>query len=151
MRGRAIRTQNGNGEKTGNIWHLVCIVPTSPTGGDDFDLLKRRFRSFVGVSFKQERGIESGIGRLNLPEIIHHKDEAEKKNLEMFTLAGDTESLKQRWKEALATGINLVEEIKIPFHEEREYKTVKSMYLDKTIKNILATLCSELINFALES
>lgn len=151
MRGRAIRTQNGNGDKTGNIWHLVCIDPTSPTGGDDFDLLKRRFRSFVGVSFKEEPGIESGIGRLNLPENIHHKEEAEKKNLEMFTHAGDRESLKQRWKEALATGINLVEEIKIPFPEEREYKTVKSMYLDKTIKNLLATLGSGLLGFGLES
>src|SRR5690554_8211107 len=69
----------------------------------------------------------------------------------MFTHAGDRESLKQRWKEALATGINLVEEIKIPFPEEREYKTVKSMYLDKTIKNLLATLGSGLLGYGLES
>ncbi|RBA27837.1 DEAD/DEAH box helicase family protein [Flavobacterium tibetense] len=140
MRGRAIRTQNGNSEKTGNIWHLVCVDPTSPSGGDDFDLLKRRFRSFVGVSFKEEPGIENGIGRLNLPENIHHKGEAEKKNNEMFVYAGDRENLKQRWKEALATGVNLVEEIKIPFPEEREYKTVKSIYLNNTIKNLITTL-----------
>lgn len=140
MRGRAIRTQNGNSEKTGNIWHLVCVDPTSPSGGDDFDLLKRRFRSFVGVSFKEEPGIENGIGRLNLPENIHHKGEAEKKNNEMFAYAGNRENLKQRWKEALATGVNLVEEIKIPFPEEREYKTVKSIYLNNTIKNLITTL-----------
>lgn len=151
MRGRAIRTQNGNGDKTGNIWHLVCIDPTSPTGGDDFDLLKRRFKSFVGVSFREEPGIENGIDRLNLPENIQHKDVTEKKNLEMFTYAGDRESLKQRWKDALATGVNLVEEIKIPFPEEREYKPVKSMYLNKTIRNLLATLGSGLIGFGLES
>ena len=151
MRGRAIRTQKGNRDKTGNIWHLVCIDPTSASGGDDFDLLKRRFRSFVGVSFRDEAGIENGIGRLNLPENIHHKDVAEKKNLEMFTNAGDRESLKQRWKDALATGVNLVEEIKIPFAEEREYKAVKSMYLNKTIRNLLATLGSGLIGFGLES
>lgn len=147
MRGRAIRTQNGNGNKTGNIWHLVCIDPTSPTGGDDFDLLKRRFRSFVGVSFKEEPGIENGIGRLNLPENIHYKEEAEKKNLEMFTHAGDRESLQQRWKEALATGVNLVEEIKIPFPEEREYKTVKSMYLNNTIKNLMAMLGFSILGY----
>ena len=140
MRGRAIRTQNGNADKTGNIWHLVCIDPTSPTGGDDFDLLKRRFRSFVGVSFREEPGIENGIGRLNLPENIHHQEEAQKKNLEMFTYAGDRESLKQRWKEALASGVNLVEAIKIPFLEEQKYKTVKSMYLTNTIKNLMAML-----------
>ncbi|VTR51312.1 Hef nuclease [Sphingobacterium thalpophilum] len=151
MRGRAIRTQNGNGGKTGNIWHLVCIDPTSPTGGDDFDLLKRRFKSFVGVSFKEEPGIENGIGRLNLPENIHHKEEAEKKNIEMFSYAGDRESLKQRWKTALETGVTLIEEIKIPFPEGKEYKAVKSMYLNKTIRNLLATLGSGLVGFGLES
>ncbi|MCH7414500.1 DEAD/DEAH box helicase family protein [Belliella sp. R4-6] len=151
MRGRAIRTQNGNGDKTGNIWHLVCIDPTSPTGGDDFDLLKRRFRSFVGVSFREEPGIENGIGRLDLSENIHHKEEAEKKNVEMFSYAGDRESLKQRWKTALETGVTLVEEIKIPFPEEKEYKAVKSMYLKKTIRNLLATLGSGLVGFGLES
>lgn len=151
MRGRAIRTQNGNGDKTGNIWHLVCIDPTSPSGGDDFELLKRRFRSFVGVSFKEEPGIENGVGRLNLPENIYRKEVAEKKNIEMLTYAGDRETLKQRWKEALATGVNLEEEIKIPFPEEREYKTVKSMYLNKTIRNLLATLGSGLLGFGIES
>lgn len=150
MRGRAIRTQKGNGDKTGNIWHLVCVDPTSPTGGDDFELLKRRFRSFVGVSFKEEPGIENGIDRLNLSENLHHKEEIEKKNIEMFTNASDRESLKRRWKEALSTGVNLVEEIKIPFAEELEYEAVKSMYLDKTIKNLLATLGMGLLGFGLE-
>jgi len=151
MRGRAIRTQKGNGSKTGNIWHLACIDPTSTTGGDDFDLLKRRFRSFVGVSFQKEPGIENGIGRLNLSENIHHKEEVKKKNIEMFSYAGDRESLKQRWKTALETGVTLVEEIKIPFPEEKEYNAVKSMYLNKTIRNLLATLGSGLVGFGLES
>lgn len=151
MRGRAIRTQNGNQNKTGNIWHLVCIDPTSQTGGNDFELLKRRFRSFVGISFREEPAIENGIGRLNLPENIHQKEEVEKKNDEMFSFAKDRENLKERWNKALETGVNLVEEIKIPFPEEREYKAVKSMYLNKTIKNLLATLGSGLIGFGLES
>lgn len=147
MRGRAIRTQNGNQNKTGNIWHLVCIDPTSHTGGVDFELLKRRFRSFVGVSFKEEPAIENGVGRLNLPENIYHKEEAEKKNAEMFSLAGNRENLKHRWEEALVTGVNLVEEIKIPFPEEREYKTIKSMYLDKTIKNLMAMLGFSILGY----
>lgn len=151
MRGRAIRTQNGNADKTGNIWHLVCIDPTSPAGGDDFEILKRRFRSFVGVSFKEEPSIENGHGRLNFSENIHHKEEAEKKNLEMFSYAGDRESLKQRWKTALATGVTLVEEIKIPFPEEKEYKAIKSMYLNKTIRNLIVTLGSGLLCFGLHS
>ena len=151
MRGRAIRTQNGNSNKTGNIWHLVTIDQTSPIGGDDFEILKRRFRSFVGVSFKEEPGIENGIGRLNLSENICKKEEVEKKNSEMFYYAGDRESLKQRWKTALETGITLVEEIKIPFPEEKGYKAVKSMYWNKTIRNLFATLGSGLLGFGLDS
>ena len=140
MRGRAIRSQSGNLNKTGNIWHLVCIDSTSATGGDDFELLKRRFKSFVGVSFREEPTIENGTGRLNIPENIHHPKEMEKKNNEMFFFAGDRKSLKQRWETALKTGMTLVEEIKIPFREEREYKAVKSMYLYKTIANLMTTL-----------
>jgi len=151
MRGRAIRTQQGNSNKTGNIWHLVTIDETSPTGGDDFDLLKRRFKSFVGVSFHEQPGIENGIGRLNLGENSFEKGEAEKMNIEMFKYAGDRESLKEIWKKALETGVNLVEEIKIPFTEKKEYKAVKSMYLNKTLANLFATLGSGLASFGLET
>jgi superfamily II DNA or RNA helicase len=148
MRGRAIRTQNGNDDKTGNIWHLVTIDSTSPTGGDDFDLLKRRFKSFVGVSFKEESSIENGIGRLNLPENLNNQEQIEKTNAAMFAFASDRENLKQRWKTALKTGVTLVEEIKIPFAEPREYQAVKSMYFNKTIANLLATLGFSLLGFA---
>lgn len=151
MRGRAIRTQKGNGNKTGNIWHLVCLDPTSQTGGDDFELLKRRFRSFVGVSFKEESGIENGIGRLNLSESIDRKEEVEKINTKMFSYAGERENLNQRWKTALETGVTLVEEIKIPFTEKKKYNAVKSMYLTKTIQNLIATLVLGVIGFGIDT
>lgn len=151
MRGRAIRTQKGNGNKTGNIWHLVCLDPTSQTGGDDFELLKRRFRSFVGVSFKEDPGIENGIGRLNLSESIDRKEEVEKINTKMFSYAGERENLNQRWKTALETGVTLVEEIKIPFTEKKKYNAVKSMYLTKTIQNLIATLVLGVIGFGMDT
>jgi hypothetical protein len=118
----------------------VCVDPTSATGGDDLDLLRRRFRSFVGVSFHEEPSIENGIGRLNIPENITFDEEIRKKNDEMFFFASDRENLCKRWKTALENGTTLVEEIKIPFAEKREYKTVKSIYLHKTIANLMATL-----------
>ena len=148
MRGRAIRTQSGNPGKTGNIWHLACIDPTIPTGGNDFDLLKRRFRGFVGVSFKDEAGIENGFGRLNLPPDIHVQDVAAEKNMEMFALAADRESLKQRWSDALATGVKLEEEIKIPFLEKQPYRPLKSLYFKKTIANLMATLGFSLLCYS---
>jgi superfamily II DNA or RNA helicase len=152
MRGRAIRTQKGNVNKTGNIWHLACVDPTVKNGGgDDLDLLKRRFKSFVGVSFKNEPSIENGIGRFNLPHNIYQVEEAEKKNNEMFALAAERNSLKQRWYSALNMGVSLVEEIKIPFTDEREYKNVKSMYFDKTIKNMIMTVISGWITYGFQS
>lgn len=150
MRGRAIRTQNGNTKKTGNIWHLACIDPTSPTGGDDFDLLKRRFRSFSGVSFREESGIENGIHRLNLPENIYQEAAAKKKNEEMMAFAADRDSLKHRWIAALETGVTLTEEIKIPFREIKPYETVKSLYFNRTIAYLTATLGSGLMGFSIQ-
>src|SRR5690606_10968717 len=58
---------------------------------------------------------------------------------------------KQRWKTALKTGVTLVEEIKILFSEEKKYKRVKSMYLNKTIGNLAMTLGSGVIGFGIES
>lgn len=153
MRGRAIRTQRGNTKKTGNIWHLATIDKTSKTGGEDFDLLKRRFKSFVGVSFRDELSIENGIGRLNIPVKIQESEIIEQKNSEMFLLAGDRENLKQRWKIALASGNTLIEEIKIPYQDkdENSYHKKVSLYLYKTIGNLIATLVSGLISFGFES
>lgn len=147
MRGRAIRTDMNNSSKTSNIWHLVCIDPTSATGGSDFDLLKRRFKSFVGVTYHSKPSIENGVQRLNLPYNIHISSEAEKKNAETLLLAGDRENLKQKWKEALASGVNLVEELKIPFNGEKEYKALQSMYYTKTIAHLFAMLFSGLVSY----
>jgi len=140
MRGRAIRTHRGSMDKTGNIWHLACVDPTTPTGGEDINLLKRRFKSFVGVSFNEEGGIENGTGRLNIPERFHLTEEVNQKNLEITRFAADRQSLKTKWSHALEKGISLVEEIKIPFLEEKPYRAVKQLYLRKTIANLIATL-----------
>ncbi|QNK64654.1 DEAD/DEAH box helicase family protein [Pedobacter sp. PAMC26386] len=140
MRGRAIRTQKGNPGKTGNIWHLVCIDPTSTTGGDDFELLKRRFKGFVGVSFHENAGIENGIGRLNIPRRMGNGEEIMLRNQETFTHAGDRESLKENWNRALKTGVELVEEIRVPFSKKEPYERVKKLYLNKTIAYLFAEL-----------
>ena len=63
MRGRAIRTVKGCPDKTSNIWHLVCVSPGKkgePCSSEDYEMLKRRFRAFLGVSFEEDT-IENGI------------------------------------------------------------------------------------------
>ncbi|UOE50029.1 DEAD/DEAH box helicase family protein [Mucilaginibacter sp. SMC90] len=140
MRGRAIRTQKGNPGKTGNIWHLACIDTSSATGGDDFDTLKRRFGSFVGISFKDNYGIESGVARLNIPEKITDEIQVELGNKETMRHAADRETLKKHWIAALEKGITMVEEIKVPFPGEHEYQAVKSLHFNRTIKNLVISL-----------
>lgn len=147
MRGRAIRTQKDNPGKTANIWHLACIDPTSATGGDDFDLLKRRFRGFVGVSLQEKSGIENGIGRLNIPDRIHEVKEIVLRNKETFIGAGDRESLKEAWNTALKAGVVLVEEIRVPFSDRVPYQKIKKMYLNKTMAYLFAELLFGLLSF----
>lgn len=147
MRGRAIRIEKGNPNKTGNIWHLACIDPTTINGGDDFDLLKRRFKGFVGISFKDDCAIGNGLGRLAIPPDMHMRGEVAEQNVKTFAFAADRASLAGRWKKQLEKGVVLVEEIKIPFIEDKAYQEVKKMYYNKTIANLIVMLGLGLVFF----
>ncbi|MEO3405907.1 DEAD/DEAH box helicase family protein [Mucilaginibacter sp. CAU 1740] len=147
MRGRAIRTQKGNNDKTGNIWHLACIDTTLANGGDDFEMLTRRFKSFVGISFKGDRGIENGMARLNISENFYGRTDIEELNQKTLKHASDRAGLKQNWDAALEKGVSLIEEIKIPFPEDQEYQAIKSMYFDRTIKNLIVSLLIGMVDY----
>lgn len=147
MRGRAIRSDRNNPNKTGNIWHLVCVDHTAQDGGDDLQLLKRRFKSFVGVNNSEEVSIENGISRLNLPESFSRID-IENSNNKTIKIASQRESLKKKWNDALINGVALTEEIKVPFPDDKDYKGIKSLYYNKTIANLMAALGSSLLGFS---
>ncbi|MAS52424.1 MAG: restriction endonuclease subunit R [Flavobacteriales bacterium] len=151
MRGRAIRTERQNIDKTGNIWHLVCADTSAPDGGDDIQLLKRRFKAFVGVSFREEVSIENGIGRLDLPNQLTTEEDIVNLNNRMLTNAGKRDRLKEKWSQALESGVTLVEEIKVPFPEDKEYKSLKSLYYNRTIKYLIGMLGSGLVGFGFEA
>lgn len=142
MRGRAIRVEKGNDEKTANIWHLVCIDSTSPAGGDDLELLKRRFRGFIGISCHDNSSIENGVNRLNIPTSICDRETIETKNSSTFVEAAARHLLRQRWADGLQRGVNLVEEIKVPYEGERAYKPMKKMYLRRTLAYLFAEIAS---------
>ena len=78
IRGRAIRVDPQDPFKTANIWHLACVQSREGTGdaghevsedvereADDWALLERRFRAFVGLRH-DEVAIENGIERLGI-------------------------------------------------------------------------------------
>lgn len=150
MRGRAIRTQEKNNDKTGNIWHLVCLDNTMPNGGDDFELLKRRFKAFVGISLKEKASIENGIARLNLPEEMVTLDTILSVNKEMFSKAEQRDELKEEWRKALESGVVLREEIKIPFSRQQDYNKTKNLYYNRTIAYLAGMLTSGISSFSYE-
>ncbi|MGD9397435.1 MAG: hypothetical protein PVJ05_13460, partial [Candidatus Thorarchaeota archaeon] len=113
MRGRAIRSERGNPDKTANIWHLACIEPESKFAGEDFDTMQRRFKAFVGVS-SLEPVIENGFKRLGMGKPPFEKSELEAYNHRMFTLAENRDAIRQSWEDALRRGedgVRLVEDI----------------------------------------
>ncbi|RFP63353.1 restriction endonuclease subunit R, partial [Hymenobacter lapidiphilus] len=69
MRGRAIRTNAARPAKASHIWHLACLAPQAPSGGPDLELLRRRFRAFVGVTLPpQAPALAEGLARLGIPD-----------------------------------------------------------------------------------
>lgn len=140
MRGRAIRVEKGNDEKTGNIWHLVCVDSTSPTGGDDLELLRRRFRGFIGIPSRADGTIENGVRRLDIPASLCDRETIDRKNDDTLKEAASRDSLRRRWENGLKQGVNLVEEIKVPFGEEREYRPLKRLYLRHTLAYLFAEI-----------
>lgn len=151
MRGRAIRVDRRNPHKTGNIWHLVCIDKTDSGGGSDLELLRKRFKGFVGLSFEDETSIENGTSRMKIPHTFVD-NEIETYNAFMSESASHRHTLKLKWTEALKEVVSLTEEIKVPFQpkEKKDYQGAKSMYFNKTIGFSVAALTSGITSFSLD-
>lgn len=146
MRGRVIRIDKDAPEKTGNIWHLVCFDPQSENGGQDMDIIKRRFKTFVGISTKQETSIENNFERLHI-KTIEREDEIPTVNQDSFSWAKSRKDLTQRWKSALDKGNILVEEIKVPSGDLAAVKDMKMTYLGKMTADLSRVMLSTVLLF----
>ncbi|MFZ4932001.1 DEAD/DEAH box helicase family protein [Chryseobacterium sp. Mn2064] len=146
MRGRVIRTDKDNIHKTGNIWHLVCFDSHDSIGGQDLGIMKRRFKTFVGISNKENPTIENNFERLN-SGIIENKEQIVKINQESFVLAENRSELVRRWKTALDKGNILVEEIEIPSGNMVEMDEMRMDYLGKMTGNFSKVMISSFILF----
>lgn len=156
MRGRAIRTQKGNKDKTANIWHLVCLDPTDKYGGHDFQILKRRFKAFHGVSFAKHPMIENDMNRFQLPPFPIDKHSMDLTNNRMLRRADNRERLRLDWEKALGNGMLMVEEIKVPVVHQKSYQTARSqsqeslvVALEKDWKDVSETLLGGILLTAL--
>jgi superfamily II DNA or RNA helicase len=103
MRGRAIRVDSAQPQKTANIWHLVCAEPGIFGPGDDYELLVRRCSAFVGVSATAQV-IENGTERLGFGHPPFSHEELEQINGRTRKRALDRAGLRKQWQDALNAG-----------------------------------------------
>jgi len=134
MRGRAIRTDKNNPQKTSNIWHLVTVEPpltlpeiarrtvqeeSSPIPityeadgaailGEDYATIVRRFEGFLAPAYHKDM-IENGIERLDVIKPPFDKDGIAHINHEMLVLAADRNAMADKWHSTL--GDNMTPEI----------------------------------------
>jgi superfamily II DNA or RNA helicase len=107
LRGRAIRVDPRDDEKTANIWHLACVSPGLEAEEDgwespiqdaltDLPLLERRFKMFVGLSTEEDI-IEDGIERTGIDAKTKSLDELHALNQSTCVAAGEREAMRIRW------------------------------------------------------
>lgn len=115
MRGRAIRVDSSQPQKTANIWHLVCVEPGVFGPGDDYELLVRRCSAFVGVSATAPV-IENGTERLGLGHAPFTRDQLAQINAQTCKRALDRPGLRQQWRDALKAGSikQMTDGLKVP-------------------------------------
>lgn len=97
MRGRAIRT-NSDPNKTANIWHLVCVTKTenSIIENADYEMLKRRFNSFVGIGYNNDV-LEGGIDRLDIIPEEFTPNNVDKYNEQIIEISNNREYMYNKW------------------------------------------------------
>jgi superfamily II DNA or RNA helicase len=103
MRGRSIRVDADQPQKTANIWHLVCVEPGSFGPGDDYELLVRRCSAFAGVN-SAAPVIENGTERLGFGQPPFSRNQIMQINAQTCKRALDRKGLRQQWQDALGTG-----------------------------------------------
>jgi len=106
MRGRAIRINKLDENKTSNIWHLACVeqgeCENSFILGDDFEILNRRFSAFDGI-FLDTNKIDCGIDRLGFNNEILDitKEQIDVINQKMVAKAVNRSEMVERWRQSL--------------------------------------------------
>ncbi|MCX7547721.1 DEAD/DEAH box helicase family protein [Xanthomarina sp. F1114] len=146
MRGRAIRSQIGNPSKTGNIWHLACVDPTTDNGGRDLEILKRRFDAFLGISNTEENYISNGFERLGIPETIKLED-VDIINRQTLVDSSKRSIISNKWEKAIFQGSQLGREVNYHFQGKKPYPIQKKIYYNDAVKYTMVELTITLLVF----
>ncbi len=139
MRGRAIRINNSNKNKTALIWHLACIDTTDEFGGKDYGILSKRFDAFLGISNDEKTIITNGIDRLNLENIINSKTLALNNN-KTINISKNRNIISKKWNEAIIEGNSLSKEIKLLHRKDKRFLRQKRIYFQDILKYSLGEI-----------
>lgn len=97
MRGRALRIDKNNPDKTSNIWHLVSLSENYEEN-PDYQTILKRFNAFEGVSYIDNK-IQNGISRLNINFEKLKNLKCDDINKLMFSYAIKKDKLREKWKQ----------------------------------------------------
>lgn len=122
MRGRAIRIDKNDADKTANIWHLVTLEPEylfkdkltdkisaylaenrNEIHSCDYEILKRRFDTFMGPNYSTGV-IESGIERITVIKPPFDEKGIARINEETLALSGKRGEVRRKWSAEVAGG-----------------------------------------------
>ncbi len=95
MRGRALRIDKNNPDKTANIWHLASMSEDCEKN-TDFHIINKRFFTFEGISYNDEK-IQNGIDRLNLNLKNLMNLNISSLNKKALSYAKERNELKNKW------------------------------------------------------
>ena len=126
MRGRALRVDKNNHEKTADIWHLLAIE-NDITTSYDYQKISRRFETFDGINYKHNI-IENGLERLGNEFVnIDTKNIASLNNISTKR-ARERKTLFIKWDKCLNTSANKTKLIK----QKRMYEGIKITKTEET-------------------
>ncbi len=165
MRGRAIRIDKNDPEKSANIWHLVTVEPEylfkdkatekisayvkedyKELHSYDYEVLKRRFDSFMGPNYTTGT-IESGIERITLIKPPFDKNGVEEINSEMLRLSAMRKEVKSKWQGEVKGGSFAVSvETEVPKEAKVPIFTFWNFALNLIIISIEVALIQPLMN-----
>lgn len=145
MRGRAIRIDKNNPNKVSNIWHLVTVEPErlfnknakvdeSTLTSCDFDVLKRRFDSFMGPNYESGE-IQSGINRITAIKPPYDKQGIININNRMLNLSKQRRVVKSTWQgKVCGSNAHVITQTDIP----KESSVPVIGFLNITVLSILS-------------
>ena len=137
MRGRAIRVNPADPDKTANIWHLVTLEPkevvketalerlAAAVGGEreilqgcDYEVVKQRFETFMAPHYETGE-IQSGMDRLTLIRSPFDANGILRINREMLEKSEDRRAMSSMWKDQLVeNSCQVVVQTKLPLESK---------------------------------